>query len=88
MSEELIRLKKIIAKKNHVKTLITYLDKKKHKVGDEIIGQHLLVEELGETLEATREASFCLECFGYIERVHGKPTKILKDIKPLLEFIK
>lgn len=87
MIEELERLKKIIQRKNHVKTLITYLDQQGLKVGDEIIGQHLLVEELGELLEKTREATFCLECFGYVEIGHGQKTRIIKDIKPLVDLL-
>jgi DNA-binding FadR family transcriptional regulator len=85
MTHEEERLKKIIQKMKHVQYLICFLAKD-HNVGDTIIGQHLLKDELGETLEKTREAMFCLECFGYVERDHGKKTKIIKDIKPLKDF--
>jgi DNA-binding FadR family transcriptional regulator len=86
MNEELARLKKMIDKMNPLKNYICHIST--FNVGDHIEGQHILVDIIGENLEQLREAAICLECFGYIERIHGKPTKILKDIKPLLEFIK
>ena len=68
--------------KNQYPSLVCLIDyiKQNFKVGDNISSERNLDFEVGYSRTSMRESLLILQCFGFISRAHGKPTKYIKQL--------